>query len=633
MRYFVEIGKVGNSYSGRIHQGSFGTAQDLTGLALGENHPLTINGKAYELGELVKRFIDYEPEDMQKIFNESGLVTIGEHLFAQVFGKVKISPSQYKPIEVRIVTSDVHVARLPWVLLANQGIFVSENGWSVAQSIKVDYEDCELPPSPRVLIVAPEPIDPDLPQTDAQQHIEELEVLLSRANSLHTLERNLRVAYEWDEFTNLVETFKPHVVYYYGHGEGDFNNSSLIFATGLKSRKFLKPVKDVANCLRNASRDLRLVYINCCKGDSGGLLGAGWQLGDFAPAVITNTTYSQAGAARAQAGALLNSLLIMGTPPHIAVTQMRSNLVNWNLSFGDVRWMTPVLHCHYKEWKSNPPTPVTRLDRDPHWRYKLDRFKQFSDIAQRTRTMLKTQKPRSLAYLWYGKQGQGVELFQNRIKIELQEDLTDKLIYEVSPRWPNEFYIPHRSFTDMLTEAFNARSLDEIPGIIRSESRSISGRQTLVYVRHEPITPNLAIDPSLISTYLRWWDSNFVPLITGQVFGLLGISFIVKKPDRFKAAFIDGEKINAIKFRNLAFYLLDEMGGLELSDLLDFIRFHDIPLPEGQEETILNGILQDCDHQYEKVLEALKDIQERAWVKTDTSTYTPDQSRQDYDYN
>jgi hypothetical protein len=81
--------------------------------------------------------------------------------------------------------------------------------------------------------------------------------------------------------------------------------------------------------------------------------------------------------------------------------------------------MTPVFHCHYDQWKANHPKPASRLERDPHWSLKLDRVRQFGQVFYQTSQMLQEHKPRSLAYIWYGQEGQGVDLFHKRLKFEL----------------------------------------------------------------------------------------------------------------------------------------------------------------------------------------------------------------------
>ncbi|MCP4515069.1 MAG: hypothetical protein GY824_07575, partial [Delftia sp.] len=193
---------------------------------------------------------------------------------------------------------------------------------------------------------------------------------------------HLRVAHTWDEFRRLLAQFQPHIIYYYGHGKGDRHRSRLLFATD-QGQPVEKPIADLAQCLREAEPRPLLAYLNCCSGDAGGFLGAGWQLGAFIPAVITNRAPARIDAAQAQALALWQGILLDGQPPHAALARVRAELPEMDLSFGDPRWLTPVIHCHYAGWQSTPPQRVNPLEHDPYWHLKLDRVSQFALLAGR----------------------------------------------------------------------------------------------------------------------------------------------------------------------------------------------------------------------------------------------------------
>ena len=89
---------------------------------------------------------------------------------------------------------------------------------------------------------------------------------------------------------NVLTTFEPHVVYYYGHGIGTLHQSRLVFVKGPHKQRDERPIGDFAQKLRGLREPPRFVYVNCCSGDAGGFLGAGWQLGDFVPAVIESAS-------------------------------------------------------------------------------------------------------------------------------------------------------------------------------------------------------------------------------------------------------------------------------------------------------------------------------------------------------
>jgi len=179
------------------------------------------------------------------------------------------------------------------------------------------------------------------------------------------------VAETWEDFVRLIKEFKPQLVYYYGHGEGDGKKTRLIFAQGKNRNRTAIPVTDFALCLRNMAKPPLLVYVNCCLGDAGSFLGAGMQLGDFILAVITNRAIVYISAAQSQAIALWKNILLRAVPPHQAVATLYARMTDQNLSSADIPLDNPVFHCHYSQWKAKPRTPPDRLTDDPQNQFAL----------------------------------------------------------------------------------------------------------------------------------------------------------------------------------------------------------------------------------------------------------------------
>ncbi len=612
-RYFVEIENQDSAYNGRIHKGKTDKTWPLNNLKLGPKHTVKIKDQDIQLGTLTQALIKFDTQWLQNRFDERGQYEVGVHLYKQLFGKIK--PEQIQPLngeaEIRIITDNENIARLPWMLLAHNGVFLSTTGWSVSLSCTDKLTDCELPPSPKILIIAPQP-DKTEP-TDAESHLEELEELLSSTDSSHTRGNNLQIVTTWDELKESLINFQPDIIYYYGHGLGDMYSSQLIFADK-KNKPINKPVADLIPLLRSAPNGHPLLaYINCCQGHAGGFLGVGIQLGNLIPAVVTNRTTALISAAQAQGAAFWKNVLINGMPPHKAVSQIRSQLGKLDLSISDTRWITPMLHCHYDQWTSHPPKPPSRIERDPHWRLKLDRVNQFSQVFFQTYQMFMERKPNALSYLWYGQKDQGIELFHRRLKVELQEKLINVIIYEVNPEWPTDMYDPHQSFTDMIRQAFQITHLEHLAGRIRTYTRSVAGRQTLVYVRHRPVTSSYIFHPKYIRTYLEWWNLYFLPLLPDQTHALLGISYEVKNPPKFRDLLIKKERLNETDLSDTVFHILDEMEKIKRKDLLDFLKTHNIQLPSDIRDGILEKILEKTGGNYERVLDELKELERRAW--------------------
>ncbi|MCI5150990.1 MAG: hypothetical protein D3916_16675 [Candidatus Electrothrix sp. MAN1_4] len=143
------------------------------------------------------------------------------------------------------------------------------------------------------------------------------------------------------------------------------------------------------------------------------------------------------------------------------------------------------------------------------------------------------RKPRGLAYLWYGTPEQGLEIFHRRLSVELQEKLGNTVVQEISPEWPEDLNDPARSFSDMLCHAFDVSTFNHIPARIREFACGVSGRKTLVYLCHRPVTSKYIFHPKKIRLYLDWWNRTFLPLVPEGAHVLLGISYYAKKPGDF----------------------------------------------------------------------------------------------------
>ncbi|MBN1479310.1 hypothetical protein JXA70_03450 [candidate division KSB1 bacterium] len=643
MLCYINIQKTDASYSVTLHQGTPALGRTVQNVQLSPVARVPIAGQSYSLGDLVQALIEFHDDDLNRAFHHRGQLDIGHYLYAQVFGDVppeQLGHAENEPIDLRIVTTDEHIARLPWVLLAHDGVFLSAMGWSVSLARRAERKTVELPPEPKMLIVAPEPVG--LPPTNAREHLENLEERLSLFDPRLSIGSDIQVATTWEDFHRLLKEFEPHLVYYYGHGRGDAYNSHLVFATGAKLQPLDRPMADVAQAVRELPERPLIVYINCCSGDAGGFTGAGRQFGDIVPAVLTNRTVAYARAARAQALVFWKSILLDGLSPHRAVSSMRGKLIDLDLSFQDARWMTPVLYCHYSSWSATKPRRVDPLEHDPHWRLKLDRVAQFGSVSLQTLDMLRDRRPRSLAFVWYGQEGQGVELFHQRLRVQLRGHVSGNTLFgEIRPEWPMdlfdpqrafELYKPERSFSDMLSNAFDVKRLTDIPAAIRAHTRGETGRQILVYIRHQPVRSTKIFNPKSLKAYLKWWDEVFAPLLTQHVYALLTVSFIVKNPAKFCRILQEQERIYDMRLSRTVFRLLDEMERIAIKDLRDFLQSHNIRLPGERRELILQRIMEETGGHYEMTIEKLRDLVERNWDKTDVTPRRDEEDNGDYDY-
>lgn len=130
------------------------------------------------------------------------------------------------------------------------------------------------------------------------------------------------------------------------------------------------------------------------------------------------------------------------------------------------------------------------------------------------------------------------------------------------------------------------------------------------------------IKPSVLRRYLEWWDGVFAPeLEKAHAYGLLGVSFIVRKPAKFRE--IMEKELPTPALSQTVVNVLDEMERLAKKDLRDFVHTHRIPLPPGRLERLLDQVLVQTQGHYDLTLDALKSLEERAW---DLANQTGDRS-------
>ena len=636
MHLFVEIEREAETCTGRIHEGNPTFARTLETLALRPEDTVVIDGRNYPLGELTERLIAFQSADLRSIFDERGQLAIGRHLFSQVFGGMPPSERQRLgdsgALRVHILSADEHIRRLPWTLLADEhGVFLLTEGWAVTPSPGVNLTDCDLPPSPTIVVAAPEP--EGVPPTFAEAHLRKLEDLLSSADPRMAIGRHIKLVQTWEEFCIAVRLHNPDIVYYYGHGAGDSGRSRLIFEDAGRQPDET-PVRDVEIELSNLDRPPRLAYFNCCHGDSGGHLGICSRLVRLIPALVSNRTVAMIPAAQGQALSFFEAVLLRGEPPHTAINGLYGSMTDLGLSTADVRWMTPVLHTGYRNWRASPPPPLSREIHDPDWEFKVDRVGQFGEVAYRVRQMITDGKFGVLAFVWYGEEGQGHDAFHERLDRELRGELPETAhFHPVRPQWPDVFLKDdeERGFEAMLLRAFKVERLEDIPGRIRGWAGG-ADRQTLVYVRHLPIRKKKRFNPRLLRLYIDWWDRVVAPLLEPRQHILLGISFVVAKPPAFQKLVLDREGMMSRDHRSLSFHLLDRMERLAREHLIDFFRTHNVRLPIRHRERIIDEVFAETDGRYEATIEALKARLDRAWASDEEETGETEADEYDEDY-
>lgn len=599
---FIDIKEKNGTYSGRIHQGDRKKGVHIPEMSLGKSVK-PVSDSDLLMADIVKAIIEYEFSVLKPI-DERALLDVGQYLYAQTLGRLPENVQDRfrneNAIAVRILANDEWIAGLPWPLLADNGIHFSIKGRPIMLCGGTRTAPRELPPCPRLLIIAPKYAGTK--DTQSRDHIRDLEDALSGRDPDQPLVK-IEKAETWTEFEELADTFQPELVYYYGHGTGNKRRTRLDFPSDPR------PVGDFASCLRRLDNPPLIAYINCCQGDAGGFLGAGFQLRDFVPVVITNRTCAEIRVAREQAVKVWTDILLHAVPPDKAVSALYARMNLKHATTADFRWITPVLHADYSQWKAKPAQPSDRLTGDPHWDLKIDRINQYNSVIAQTRLMMREQKPKSLVFVWYGKEGQGVDLFHERLLVELQEELTSALVHPVEPIWPAHLTNYHSSFGGVLTKEIGVNSVDDIPARLRRKSK---GKPILLYVRHQPVIATNLINPESLKKYVQWWDSEFASNLEKNQYALLTVSFIVGNPPAFFDCMAH-EAIDLLPLKHTVFWLLDEMENIAKRDLLLFLRTHNINLPEEDRDGILQEILEETGGKYDLTVDELKKLKDRVW--------------------
>jgi hypothetical protein len=609
----------------------------LDDLSLRPNSTLTVNGESCRLEEPMDVLLKDDGQNSQpaleRFFDEQGQFELGIFLYDQIFRDLSDNERRTLDaadrVDLVIVTSDPFLARLPWVLLVRNRQFLAAGRWSIALALRTDVlvHLGELPGSPKLLVVCPNPRTAEYCDTQADEHLEELEVALRGRDPGLAQGRRLLVARAWDECRLQLREEQPDALYFYGHGEGDAVKSRLVFVDGA-NRPDLRPIAELAHCLAKLDLKPLIAYVNCCHGDAGGPLNVGGQLAEILPAVVTNRTVAFPTQARAQAQRFWEETLLFATAPDQAVRKLYGLIDEPEFTLRNPRWMTPVLYRGYGVWKATPVRDASAV-LDPYWREKIDREHQFGiSFAQSTR-MLKDGKPRGVAFVWFGAEGDGMERFHERLNVDLGDMLPEgvKLI-EYRPHWPLEMrapktnFNPGPSFRQMYAHAFgDIHDLRDVAGRVR-RTVGADARKTLIYVRHQVITDPDHFNGLLLRQYLMWWDKQLETMLAPGQFCLLGISYQSKNPLQFADAVHHRLDLENLPYQHGLCRILAPLGTIEETHLRDFVRTHKITIPEEGRTDLLRGILERTEGRYDAVIRELEGLVERGYAdvsKTDVA--------------
>ena len=606
IQYFVEIAWQDNEYQAKIHQGN-PNYSIIRSLSIEPQQNLPIKESSILFKKLVHEMISIDITWHRKWFDEQAQYEIGHYFYKQLFGNhtVKSIQQNCKIVDIRIITDDPHIAWMPWMLLAQDGIFLYTLGWSIIFSHSYHLTPCQLPIYPKILIAAPQPSDLD--PTDSEQHITALNNLLYSFDSRYTQGIFLKITHTWEIFEEALRQFQPHIVYYYGYGIGNHYFPKLVFNDVLNNR-IDKPISDIISLIQSLKQPPIMAYMNCCNGKSDSFLSLGVQLAHRIPVVVVNRTDSHESIAHSMGLSFWEDIIIHGMSPHEAILNIRMR-VGEELRSCDTRWIIPFLHCQYDQWNKACPNQNVRLDINPHWRLKIHDFKALCQIKQQVSHMIMGQQPyRTLVYLLYGQPNQGIDMLQHRIIIDLQEKYPLLNIVMIQPEWPPDHEDCDQSFTHMINAATQIPSLDCMNQFIQQVPNRIPDQPLLIFIRHMTHTSINRCHPTYIQSYLEWLDLTIAKRLPDRVYLLVGLSFEDVTLQKFRQVYHEYDDLKQITLNHSQFLFLEELDKITRKDIITFLKNHHIQIPKDWVEDFTDRLIKKTNDVYEKIIDELTSL-------------------------
>ncbi|MBU0653874.1 MAG: hypothetical protein KJ914_01955 [Gammaproteobacteria bacterium] len=618
----------GNNYNLSIQVLPNGKRLDLgTAAALQADCDIDLRRSTTTLQTILNWLDSFDTDKLYNHLDEVGMYALGEYLYQQTLGFYP-HPEHLlsEQIALRIISPCPHIHRLPWNMLARDNVPLQAAGWHITLATAPDTRQVEWPALPSLLVVAPEPLLDNqgkrIQPTRSGEHIKSLrQRLIAHAGAYSTPEYFQEVT-SWEALQRALQERHFDVLYYYGHGMA----SRLLFATTDKaSSEDPRTFQDLRLALRDAKGGAPAVcYINACFGNSGGQMGAGLQLGAVCAAVVANRTAAVIQTAMVQGQEFLERLLLETRTPETALLDALTRC--GTTTTGDVRWVTPILHRHYAEWKIARRPERFHLDKhDPHWEYKLDRITQSGELNQRIKFAIKSKNPATVCCLWYGCTNVGIDLFHERIPLELRELRQQVQIAHCRMDWPQvETGNMGRVWEECLLAGLRATAtpfarapdtLENIPRFLEQLAGQ-TGKRTLLHLRLKTINQQVLaqsrMTPAKLASFLGWWQDRVVSTIlkSARIQTLITLGY--ELPDvmlpRMQGFFAtDLDPLND-QYNSLSVYLLPQLMLLERRDLSEFIKAFYPDLPQDKAKARIEYILGEAKGNYQNTLNLLTDL-------------------------
>ena len=472
---------------------------------------ITYANKSFTLSELFENLVDYQNKTkwLSEYFDDSKQLHLGHFLYEQTLGQCEARlPDLGSKVELIVITTDPFIQQLPWTILSrDKRSFLIMDDWTINLATKRVNLPITFAEVPSLLVICPEPESRHFPSTQGRLHAEDLQRSLATYSRALDSPKYFSLAETWDECVQRLQSQHWDMVYFYGHSKGGEHGSQLVFANK-DGQAELYSVMALAKLLKKSPPDV--LYINACQSGSLSAAGAANQLGECVPALVVNRTDALISDAKKQASVFFHALQ-QYYPPHEALAEAYRTS---SAKMTSTSWMTPLLFQHYVKWTFVDSNTQQLSEHDPNWRLRLDRFDQTAQLRARVSDMMKFKHPLAMFCFWFGGQGQGVELYHDRIPVEIEDGGIS--VVSRSFRWPECFDDFDCNFEQMILDGLSTdkiRRLDMIHKVL--DQHQSSNKKVLLHCRFKTLRlpPHGHVYLEHIEEFLFWWNDRMMPIL------------------------------------------------------------------------------------------------------------------------
>lgn len=311
-------------------------------------------------------------------------------------------------VRLRIWTEDPALMALPWRMAQRNGLWLLNSGWTfeLVQEAKA-AKLLELSALCPILCVVPAyQVGRDL---SGDLHLLELKERLSKIKPLEARLRPdaFRLVRSVSELSDALGTFRPEILYYFGHGVIEDGAACLDFGERCGGLCLFSDLKRWMG-----SRFPRIVFLNGCMTGATGHTAAGPQLAPDVPLVIASRTTAFTLHARETALRWFQRTLGDGMDPVIAIHRLEPGY-----SQRDFQWTTHAVHSAYRDARLGAQSPEVYDSAGSH---RLNRDSPRARVVKHIAELRDHPSRRVEAVVAYGRPGNLIHAFCNQALDEIE---------------------------------------------------------------------------------------------------------------------------------------------------------------------------------------------------------------------